>query len=52
MVFYPPSWVPKLPEVPDTVSIPDFLFDEQYGRKPFDKSWESRRNKSINSPEH
>ena len=40
MVFYPPSWAPKLPEVPDTVSIPDFLFDEQYGRRPLAKSWD------------
>lgn len=38
MVFYPPSWVPKLAEVPDTVSIPDFLFDEQHGRKQLSKS--------------
>jgi hypothetical protein len=38
MVFYPPSWVPQLPEVPDTVSIPDFLFDEQHGRKQLSKS--------------
>lgn len=38
MVFTSPSWVAKLPEIPDTVSIPDFLFDEQHGRKPLDKS--------------
>jgi hypothetical protein len=38
MVFYPPAWTAKLPEVPDTVSIPDFLFDEQYDRKPLTKS--------------
>ncbi|GAM38805.1 hypothetical protein TCE0_033f09841 [Talaromyces pinophilus] len=40
MVFYPPPWVPKLPGVPDTVSIPDFLFDEQHGRRPLNKSWD------------
>lgn len=40
MVFYPPPWVPKLPEVPDTVSIPDFLFDEQHGRRPLNQSWD------------
>ncbi|KUL85641.1 hypothetical protein ZTR_08853 [Talaromyces verruculosus] len=40
MAFYPPPWVPKLPEVPDTVSIPDFLFDEQHGRRPLKQSWD------------
>ncbi|KAF2757742.1 phenylacetyl-CoA ligase-like protein [Pseudovirgaria hyperparasitica] len=35
MVFGPPAWAPKLPfDPPDSVSIPDFLFDEQYGRHP------------------
>lgn len=38
MVFYPPAWTAELPEVPDTVSIPGFLFDEQYGRKALSKS--------------
>ena len=38
MVFYPPTWALQLPDVPDTVSIPDFLFDEQHGRKPLSKS--------------
>lgn len=38
MVFYPNPWVPKLPEVPDTVPIPDFMLDEQHGRQSFDKS--------------
>lgn len=32
MVFTPPAFVPKLPEVPDTVPVFDFIFDEQYGR--------------------
>jgi hypothetical protein len=40
MVFYPPAWVPKLSEedVPDTVPICDFMFDDQYGRSPITKS--------------
>ena len=32
MVFYPPSWVPKLPiPIPDTLSLPEFILDEKYG---------------------
>ena len=38
MVFTPNDGVAKLPEVPDTVSLPDFMFDEQYGRVPLAKS--------------
>lgn len=38
MVFYPEKWVPKLPEVPDTVPICDFMLDEQYGRTPIAQS--------------
>ncbi len=38
MVFYPPKWVPKLPEVPDTVPICDFILDEKHGRYPIAKS--------------
>lgn len=38
MVFVSPSWVPKLPEIPDTVSIPEFMFDEKHGRAPFASS--------------
>ncbi|OAG44053.1 hypothetical protein AYO21_01510 [Fonsecaea monophora] len=37
MVFTPPSWLPPLPEIPD-VSLPVFMFDEQYGRAPFSTS--------------
>lgn len=40
MVFTPVPWAPKLPEVPDTVPICDFMLDEQYGRQPFAKSWD------------
>ncbi|KAG4413272.1 hypothetical protein IFR04_013591 [Cadophora malorum] len=38
MVFTPPSWVPKLPEVPDTVPISQFMLDDSYGRCPLKKS--------------
>lgn len=39
MVFYPPSWVPKLPfDPPDTVSIPDFMLDDKWGRHPISHS--------------
>lgn len=34
MVFYPPSWLPKLPEVPDDISIPDFMLSDREGRHP------------------
>lgn len=40
MSFHPPSWVPKLPfDPPDSVSIYDFLFDENYGRHPLGYSF-------------
>jgi hypothetical protein len=39
MVFYPPSWVPQLPqEPPDSISILEFMRDEKYGRYPLRKS--------------
>ncbi|KAF5003684.1 hypothetical protein FDECE_9769 [Fusarium decemcellulare] len=39
MVFTPPPSTPKLPfDPPDSVSIPEFVFTENYGRKPFAKS--------------
>ncbi|USW51966.1 Putative AMP-dependent synthetase/ligase, AMP-binding, AMP-binding enzyme domain, ANL [Septoria linicola] len=34
MPFSPPSWVPELPEVPDSISIERFMFNEEYGRFP------------------
>lgn len=34
MVFVPPSSAQALPEIPDTVSICDFIFDEKHGRRP------------------
>lgn len=38
MVFYPPSWVPKLPEIPDTLPVPDFILDEKHGREKYSAS--------------
>lgn len=38
MVFHPPAWAPELPEIPSDVSIPDFVFDEKYGRAPISES--------------
>lgn len=40
MVFTSPSWVPQLPfDPPDTATLPDFMFNEQYGRMAMDKSY-------------
>jgi hypothetical protein len=39
MVFYPPSWVPKLPfDPPDSIPISEFIFNEKYGRCPLKDS--------------
>ncbi|KAK2809773.1 hypothetical protein FQN49_008590, partial [Arthroderma sp. PD_2] len=38
MVFYPPARVGELPNVPDDISICDFLLDEKNGRMPFASS--------------
>ncbi|KAH0600849.1 hypothetical protein MHUMG1_01848 [Metarhizium humberi] len=38
MPFYPPSWVPQLPEIPDSISLETFMFDERYGRCPVQHS--------------
>ncbi|KAJ4259697.1 hypothetical protein NW762_007628 [Fusarium torreyae] len=39
MVFYPPPSVPKLPfDPPDSCTIPEFVFTENYARKPFSRS--------------
>jgi acyl-CoA synthetase (AMP-forming)/AMP-acid ligase II len=40
MVFHPPAVSGKIPEVPDTVPICDFILDEKHGRKPISKSWD------------
>lgn len=35
MPFTPPTWVPQLPfDPPDSISICDFMLDENYGRHP------------------
>ncbi|KAF2492661.1 phenylacetyl-CoA ligase-like protein [Lophium mytilinum] len=35
MPFHPPSWVPQLPfDPPDSCTIAEFMFDENYGRYP------------------
>lgn len=39
MVFYPPSWVPKLPfDPPDSIPISEFMLEDKYGRHPIAKS--------------
>ncbi|KAH8897961.1 acetyl-CoA synthetase-like protein [Thozetella sp. PMI_491] len=39
MVFYPPSWVPKLAiDPPDSIPIAEFMQNEKYGRRPASKS--------------
>ncbi|KAF3068601.1 4-coumarate--CoA ligase [Trichoderma lentiforme] len=38
MVFTPPSYLPQLPEVPDSITIEEFLRNEQYGRYPVAKA--------------
>ncbi|RFU26396.1 hypothetical protein B7463_g9946, partial [Scytalidium lignicola] len=36
MVFTPPSWVPDFPfELPDSISISEFVHTETYGRRPY-----------------
>ncbi|KAF1735423.1 hypothetical protein BB8028_0005g06450 [Beauveria bassiana] len=32
MVFQPPSWVPALPDIPDSVPLCEFMYNERYGR--------------------
>lgn len=34
MPFYPPSWSPELPEIPESISLERFMFDEKHGRCP------------------
>ncbi|KAF4334051.1 4-coumarate ligase-like 7 [Fusarium beomiforme] len=38
MAFYPPSWVPKLPDIPDSISVADFINTNKAGRKSFETS--------------
>ncbi|RDA94327.1 hypothetical protein CP533_3778 [Ophiocordyceps camponoti-saundersi (nom. inval.)] len=35
MVFHPPNWAPTLPELPDSITIEEFVNNEEYGRCPF-----------------
>lgn len=35
MPFHPPEWVPQLPfDPPDSITVGDFMLDENYGRHP------------------
>ncbi|KAH7305012.1 hypothetical protein B0I35DRAFT_147332 [Stachybotrys elegans] len=38
MVFHPPAWVPKLKDLPDSITIEEFVNNEAYGRRPFASS--------------
>ena len=38
MVFKPMSWVPQLPEIPDTVPICEFMLEEKHGRQTLSES--------------
>ncbi|PBP26693.1 phenylacetyl-CoA ligase [Diplocarpon rosae] len=38
MVFLPPSWVPQLPSIPDSIPVSQFMNDESYGRRPLKTS--------------
>jgi hypothetical protein len=33
MVFTPPPWVPELPDLPDSITLEEFIQDERYGRR-------------------
>lgn len=38
MVFTPPSWVPTLPLIPDSIPISEFILNETHGRRSLDDS--------------
>ncbi|KAJ2904879.1 uncharacterized protein MKZ38_006920 [Zalerion maritima] len=39
MVFEAPAWVPKVPiEIPDSITLEEFMASEKYGRRPAAKS--------------
>jgi len=38
MVFHPPERLPKLPPIPDSITLEEFMSNEQYGRYPLDQS--------------
>ncbi|KJZ75725.1 hypothetical protein HIM_04882 [Hirsutella minnesotensis 3608] len=35
MVFVPPAWAPQLPDLPDSITVGEFINSESYGRCPF-----------------
>jgi D-aminopeptidase len=38
MTFNPPSWAPQLPNIPDSISVADFINTDKAGRKAFSTS--------------
>ncbi|CEF77559.1 unnamed protein product [Fusarium graminearum] len=38
MTFNPPSWAPQLPNIPDSISVADFINTDKAGRKAFSSS--------------
>lgn len=38
MVFTPPTWAPKLPQLPDNIPISEFMLNEAYGRYPLNQA--------------
>ncbi|KAH7185015.1 uncharacterized protein B0J16DRAFT_340773 [Fusarium flagelliforme] len=38
MAFHPPSWAPQLPNIPDSISVADFINTDKAGRKDFSSS--------------
>ncbi|RGP80661.1 putative phenylacetyl- ligase [Fusarium longipes] len=38
MTFNPPSWAPQLPDIPDSISVADFINTDKAGRKAFSGS--------------
>ncbi|KAF5019854.1 hypothetical protein F66182_8133 [Fusarium sp. NRRL 66182] len=38
MTFHPPQWLPSLPDIPDSVSVADFINTESHGRRAFSAS--------------
>ncbi|CAI6084219.1 unnamed protein product [Clonostachys chloroleuca] len=38
MVFRPPPWVPPLPEIPDSITVAEFISNDKYGRHPIKTS--------------
>lgn len=38
MTFFPNDSLPPMPSIPDSIPLCDFMFDERYGRRPYDES--------------